>query len=467
MGYESLFVALAYLVFAASVGAFEYWRVRRTGVDTITIFVVILMLQCCAAGIVIYGLLPYVDPSSATGVHAFDRILQDTDIVLALLVLCLTVWFAVFFYVGCALARAAFSRLWPAVPGHKSTAVHVHGGRLTVVLVFGMALSLYVFYLMGDSLVNRYAQLVLYRAFEGDVERDALNANAFALTQTWSWLTVIAIFCIAGTRRWRWLIPVCALALLTFALLGVSRRALFLPVLMIYLTVVLYSSRWRLRWIAAAAVPLVLVVAFGKNALATFAYGGAIESIADSYESWVSALLRAGADVGITIVESLGTLQFLDIGPRLGMDHLMSMVQILPEKSLGLDFDYPERIVRLSTEAFDEAYAQDVPPGLLGQMWLDFGMLGPVVWGLAIGLQVGIIQFFFERTRRTRESAAVFVILVFVVALPLNTGSFDFTFSVDIIALAVVLFWCVRLRRQPLQAARLVPAIHPKIETPR
>jgi hypothetical protein len=223
---------------------------------------------------------------------------------------------------------------------------------------------------------------------------------------------------------------------------------------MIYLTLVLHSGRWMVRWIVVGAVPLLLLVAFGKNILAAVAYDGTVETIVESYESWMSALLRAATDIGITIVESLGTLQFLDVGLRFGVDHVLSMAQRFPEKSLGLDFDFPERIVRISTAAFADASSQDIPPGLLGQMWLDFRVAGPVIWGLAFGLQMSVIQFFFERTRRTRQSAAVFMLLVFIVALPLNSGSFDFTFSVDIIALAAVLLWCVKFRRQQLPQIR-------------
>jgi hypothetical protein len=461
MGHESILVSLSYLAFVLAVVAFERRRIRLSGADAITVFVVLLMLQCCISGIVIYALLPYAPGDAATGVYAFDRILRGTDIVIALLVLCLTVWFTMFFYAGCAAGRAVLVRLWPAVPHHTSMRVDVSGARLAIVLAFGLSLTLYSFYSMGDSWLGRYTQLVLYRAFEGEVERDALNANAFSLTQVWSWLSVIAIFCAVAVRRWRWLLPFCALSLVVFAILGVSRRAMFLPLLMIYLALVLYTRRWRFRWIAMAAVPLVLIVAFGKNALAAVAYGGTIEDVAGSYESWVSALLRAAADIGITVVESLGTLQFLDIGPRLGMDHLVSMAQMFPEKSLGIDFGFPERIVRISTEAFDDANAQDIPPGLLGQMWLDFGMLGPAVWGLLFGLQVSMVQFVFERAQRSRQSAAVFVVLTFVVALPLNTGSFDFTFSPDIVALAVALSWCVRVRRQSVLEVHVAPATHP------
>lgn len=456
-----LLVSLAYVVFAIAIYLFESRRTRGKGVDTISLFLFVFVLQCCIAGAAIYGLLPYVDPDAATGVPAFDRILRSLDLTTALLVFFLTVWFAVFFYVGCEFGRAILL----SVPlrsllerrDHVMAVMTVRKGPLLVILAIGLALTLYSFSQMGDDLVSRYAQLALFRGFEGEIERNALNANAFALTQAWSWLTIAAIFCVFEWRGWRWLLPVLVAAAVTFALLGVSRRALFLPLLLIYLMVVLYGGRWRIRWIIAGAVPLLLVVAFGKSALTAVAYEGTVETVAESYQSWASALLRAATDIGVTIVESVGTLQYLDIDFRWGMDHLISMVQILPEQSLGLDFDYPERIVRISTEAFDGADAQDIPPGLIGQMWLDFGAVGPIIWGLVFGLQMSVIQFFFERTRRMRQSSAVFVLLVFVVALPLNSGSFDFTFSVDIIALAAVLLLCVRFRREQLTQLRIVP----------
>jgi hypothetical protein len=41
----------------------------------------------------------------------------------------------------------------------------------------------------------------------------------------------------------------------------------------------------------------------------------------------------------------------------------------------------------------------------------------------------------------------VFALATFVIALPLNTGSYDFTFSVDIFVLLLALLFGVRLAR--------------------
>jgi len=451
-----LFVALGYVVFAVAVGLFEMRRTRANGLDVISLFIALFMLQCCFSATAIYGLLPFLDRGDLTSVYAFNHILGQLDITTALLVLCLTITFLLFVYVGCWFGQRALDRLWP--PSNNVMLVSVDRWRVTVALLAGLALALYSFWMLGDSMLGRYANLILLRSNDPSVERTALNANAFSLTQSWSWLSIIAIFCFLDSKWRRILVPGFVLIAIVFAALGVSRRALFLPLLMTFLTFVLYSNQWKLRWIGFAAIPLVIWIAFGKSLLAALAYDGSIEQVAGTYQSWQSAVVRASSDVGITVVESVGTLQFVDLPPRLGGDHVLSMMKIFPERTLGFEVDYPERIVRISTTALDDPDAADLPPGLFGQMWLDFRLAGPVLWGIVFGLQLSVIQFLFQRTRCTRQSSVVFVVLVFIVALPLNTGSFDFTFSVDIVGIAAALLFCVIVRRGRLVEARRIAA---------
>jgi hypothetical protein len=455
MSNSYLLVAALCLVGIVAVFVFERRRLKRRSADAITIFMVILILQSFAAGGAIFALLPFVDPNSATGVYAFDRIYRAAEFASALSVVFLAIGFVVSFYVGCAWGRT----LLPSSSEHRDREIItlvVRRGALLAVVAFGLIITLILFVQLGDDVVMSYANLVLFRDLSDEITRDAFNANAFALVQTWSWLAVFAISAVAEWRGRRWLLWFCVPAVIVFALMGVSRRAIFIPLLMLYFTSVLYTRRWNMKWIIIGCVPLVLLLAFGKDTLSAVGAGGGYETAVESYNSWDSAILRAVSDVGITTVESLGTLNFLDMDVRLGLDHLIAMVKILPEESLGFDFDYPERIVRISTTAFSGSEAQDIPPGLFGQMWLDFRIFGPIVWGLVFGLQMSVVQYFFERTQRSRSSAALLVLIIFIVALPLNTGSFDFTFSVDIVAIVVVLLCCVKLVRERLPQARII-----------
>lgn len=445
MPYGFLLVALGYVLFAGATYLFEFCRTRANGIDLVSLFVALFALQCCFSVTAIFALLPFMNPGNLTGVFAFDHILGQLDVPTALLVLCLTAFFLVSFYLGCHLGKRALAKL--CSPTTDVFFITVGKYRVSLILVAGMALTLYSFMQLADTMVGRYANLVLLRADDPQVERNALNANAFALTESWSWLSIVAVFCAWESRHRRILFPIFVVAALIFAVLGVSRRALFLPIVMAYLVSALYSNKWRVHWIAAAAVPLIIWVAFGKNLLAAVAYDGSLDAVAATYDTWKSAVVRAACDIGITVVESLGTVQFIDLPPRLGSDHILSMIKLFPERILGFDIDYPERIVRISTAALDGPNELDLPPGLMGQMWLDFRLAGPIVWGIILGLQVSVVQWLFERTRCTRQSAAVFVLLVFIIALPLNTGSFDFTFSVDIVGIVVALLLCLRVSR--------------------
>jgi hypothetical protein len=449
-----LLVAMAYLLFAVAVFAFERYRIHRAGVDAITIFAAVCMLQCCLAPLAVNALMPFVDSNEVTGVPIFDTILRQSDMTTMLLVLCMSIWFVVFFYIGCTLGRVMLPRL-PSQTSHgRDLLVIVREKSLLVLLAAGFALTLYSFFKLGDSLLERYIGLIRFRGLIDDGARDLMVAEALSLTQTFSWLAVLIMFPIADRHGSRWLLLLLLTANVVLALMGVSRRAIFLPILLAYLAVVLNSGRWHLRWVAAAVIPLVFWVAFGEQIMAAVAYGGSDETIFAAADSWAKPLLRAASEVGITVIESLGTLQYIDLAPRFGVDHLLSIARKFPEQMMGLEFDFPPRIVRLSTEAFVGADMSDMPPGLVGQMWLDFRILGPAVWGIAMGLQMGVVQYFFERTRRTPESAAVFALAAFVVAYPINTGSYDFTFSIDMIVLAFLLMCCIRVKRLRSAEAR-------------
>ena len=114
--------------------------------------------------------------------------------------------------------------------------------------------------------------------------------------------------------------------------------------------------------------------------------------------------------------------------------------------------------MRLSTAAFLGEDQLDIPPGLLGAMWLDGWVFGPLVWGGLYGAVIGRMQPAYNRFENSIEAAGVFVILLFVVALPLNTGSLDFNFSVDMLFLLIFVGFAVKSRkRRPFKAGGVCP----------
>ncbi len=439
-------LAGAYIALTVVLWWFEHRRSRENGVDPITVFMVVAGLQTCLAGAGIFAILPFVG-SDATGTEAFDRIYFLADPETGWLVFCLTAWFFVWFYVGCVLGRAVPDSLLGEPDRTPELALGVHSSRLIAAVMLGAGSSLGLFLLLGDTMVDRYANMILLRSQAGGVARTAFSSNAFVLTQTWSWLSVVLVLAVREVRGRGLVWGLCIGTAVFLAILGVSRRALFLPLLLAYLTMVMWDGRWRARWIVAGVLPLGVLLAYGKSVFAAIAFNATLQDVAGTHESWANAMLRASSDLGITIAESIGSIAMLDLGPRLGVDHLLSIGRRFPDGMLGIAIDFPERMVRVSTAAFAGNNALDIPPGLMGQMWLDAGPFGPVFWGLFLGLQVGVLQGCFRRTRRTLQACSVFALLVFVVALPVNTGSLDFTFSVDIAVLCLVIWACTSYRR--------------------
>ena len=419
-------------------------------------------MQCCLPGIVIYACLPLTDPAAPTEVGAIDRIYAGADLSAALLVLGLTTWFVFFFYAFAAINARLLERFGAQAPRALRVVVTGSPARLLIVLIFGLALSLASFYTLGSSFSERYINLILFRAGLQHGEENLLNGLAFALTQTWAWLSLPALFVIYERRGRGLLWWVCLAFLAVFVILSVSRRALFIPIVMIYLTLVLFDNRWRLKWLLAGAIPILVWIAFGKELFGLVAFHRTFGEVVGRYDTLAASFLRAASEIGFTIVESVGSINLLHLPPRFGVDHLLSILREIPTGHRWLG-DLPPRIVRLSTEAFATPYDEDIPPGLFGQMWMDFRIFGPVLWGLVLSVQMSIVQRLFARTIRTRQATALFTLVTFVVALPLTTGTYDFSFSIDIYALALCLlltfkFQGVRLPTISSTTARSAPA---------
>lgn len=445
-----LAVATAYAVFTACLVSVEFRRTRQSGADPITVFIALFLLQCCLPGVLIFGALPFVDPSLPTGNFAFDKIYQAITLETSLLVFGLTVSFVFFFYVGAAIGRVVLADLSPTPePARRQWLVAVEW-RLWLILTLALCATIYSFYLMGDSTLERYSNLLGLRAHSEDVERNEFNTYAFSLTQTWGWLSIPAVMVAVQTKR-RMIASVFVVCAILFALLGGSRRAIFVPVILSYFALLLHDGRWRIRALVVAAAPIILWVAYGKEILAVLAFGGTSDDVVGRYQTIASGVLRAGSDVGITVAESLGTINLMDLDLRYGIDHLLSIVRRIPARWFGMSIDLPPRVVRLATSVFAGVDEEDVPPGLLGQMWLDFGVFGPVVWGLFLGLQMSVVRRIYAGLRRSLEACAVMALVAFIVALPLNTGSYDFSFSVDVIALFLVLMVTFKKRENQRQ----------------
>jgi len=432
-----------YLFLTVVLFCLERNRTRRKGPDFLSLFVVIFAVQNIIPGMVISFLLSqYARPPDLQN-ELFDRIYQHISPIDIFLSAMMSLSFILALYI---FYHKLYSRYTQTTGDPRRTRLQVVSWRLWLVMLLGVFSSYFLLKSMGqDSLLNTYRTLVLFRA-GGGVSRTFVNANLFALAQTFSLLSIIPFvyFVIRPGGFGKFLRLVIATAgVIVFSLLCVSRRALPLDILLIYFTLVIVNKKWYLKFAGVAFLLFLPVLIYGKAVIFSIGASGNFDGVLDAVKntSVPDALLSGFTYLGISLVTSWATFMFLDIPFRYGIDHILSMLGRIPLGSLGFDKDaiLPERIVRISTRTFVDSNAQDIPPGLIGQMWLDFGIFGPVIWGMIFAAALSFLQIRFERKQKTPQSVAFFMIGLYVLSLPLNTGSFDFVFSVDVFFLVLFL----------------------------
>lgn len=436
-------ISFGYALLLVGIWLFERRRTKLSGPDLLSLLLVFFAVQLVIPGIFITMVIAACGGAPDTGNPFFDHVYSNLSLFEPATTLLFSAWWVISLYAGWLVAHEIMKNR----PGQESAALKplsCSPWRWTSVMLVGLVGMWILLKSLGGSLFESYQNLILYRAVYEPIERTFLNANLFSSTQTFAFISIIGFF-MYEKHRFRRLNKLFALScMVIFGLMCASRRAFAIQAILIYFVFVLMNRRWYFfRFILPISAVYFPVIAFGKNFLAKLAIVDSnninLSDIIDP--NFYSSLLRGMSDIGLSLVESWATLLYLDIPFRFGVDHLLSIAQRIPVGFMfGWDKDWlPERIVRISTERFLGPFELDIPPGFIGQMWLDFGYLGPIIWGLVFGLQIGFAQLLLNRFVRTYEVTVLFVLLLFVIALPLNTGSFDFTFSVDIFLLFIFL----------------------------
>ena len=432
-----------YLFLTVLLICLERNRTRRKGPDFLTLFVVIFALQNIIPGMVISFLLGQYARSPDLQNEFFDRIYQHISPIYIFLSAMMSFSFLLALYI---FYHKFYSRYTQTTESPGRTNLQVVPWRLWSVMLLGVFSSYFLLKSMGQhTLLNSLGALALYRAGDG-VSRTFINANLFALTQTFALLSIIPfVYFVSRPGGFGKLLRLvlATSGVIVFSLLCVSRRALPLDILLIYFTLVIVNKKWYLRFAGVAFLLFLPVLIYGKAVIYSIGAGGNFNLVLESVKntSVSDALLNGFTYLGITLISSWATFMFLDIPFRYGVDHILSMLNRIPLGSLGFDKDaiLPERIVRISTRTFVDSNAQDIPPGLMGQMWLDFGIFGPVIWGMMFAAALSFLQIRFDGKKKTPQAVAFFMICLDILSLPLNTGSFDFVFSVDIFFLVLFL----------------------------
>lgn len=432
----SLLIAVAYLATAIMLATKEYNIIQRHGADSFTVVLAFVFIYLLLPGVGIHALFGIYGPSLRSGNSFFDKIYDQLNSVESLIVFFLTLLFITGLYIAGGLQRlkrkkASYTKLRELQPRELI---------IWVSIFVGMAICTKFFLDLGENFLERYAGLILFRNLDSSIERTFFSANAFSLTQTLTWLSAGVFFLYLSSGQKSKSLVFFFIMLFSAFLMG-SRRGLIFPLLIVYLSSILLYSNLHLKKLLFIIPIIILWIGFGKELTGSIAYDGETSEVLSNYESTGSLFLRAFSDIGISQVQSFGVLQHFGFSPRLGVDHLLSVLRRLPDGMIGLDIDWPERIVRITTHTFASMNDADIPPGLVGQSWLDLPIFGALAWGLIIGIQCRFLNQWMSRTTHSPAKAVFITLLGTVIALPINTGSFDFTFSVDIIFMVALLLF--------------------------
>lgn len=440
-----LLVAAAYVFTLVTLLIVERKRLNQRKPDFLFLLLIFIAMYVLVPGALLTGIVGLFGSSLSTEVPFFDRVLRDVTVVEAALVFVMSSLFIATLY-ACWFAFLGARRSAPvAAFNDASMEVRISARRWLTFMLVGLTGMYILLESLGGGLTG-YQNLILLRAGDEAIGRTFVTANLFSQTQTFAILAIVG-FVLFWHRGSVLGVAAAICCLIAFGLMGASRRAFAIPLLLVYLTFVMQNKRFYLfRFVLPFLAIFVPIVMWGKEALAYFAVSPEF-SFDGVYRasSGLAGGLRVASDVGQSVVESWATLLYLDLPLRFGVDHLLALLSRIPDGFIGLDIEFPERIVRISTESF-VGREQDIPPGLIGQMWLDFGLLGPIVWGILFAAQIAALQVIYDRVAKTPEITALFVVALFVVAMPINTGSFDFTFSVDVMVLVALMYFIVNVR---------------------
>lgn len=445
-----IFSSFIFLFLALILMRIEVHRSSRL----LSIFFFIFSLQVILPGIFLPLLIYLMGNNYYPGNIFLNRVYQNLDGSIAILVALMAVVFVFSVYLGYFIPPSRRAKQ----AGQGKRDVIIVGWRLFFVIAIGVLSMMYLLFSMpGPSIGDKYFNLVLFRAQHESFFDDARNfvtSNLFSLTQTFA-ISVTFLLFYFKTRKKELSHAdlILFIGLMMFmATFAVSRRILAIQLLVIYFAFVLKTGNWyfsRILWL----MPIGLFwLGYGKDLLwqvpRYFSIDGS--EIILNYEDPIIPIINGFSSLGITLNSSWATLIFLDDLPnRFGVDHLFSILRRLPLGIIGFNEDqlYGPRIVRISTEAFLDSYALDIPPGLMGQMWLDFGIFGPIVWGLLFGFLIKAIQNLFDGFEKSWASCGIFAVIAFIVALPINSGSFDFSFSVDMFFLLIFIWFMTRVQK--------------------
>lgn len=435
----NLLISLLYIVLLVIVYFVERKRTKGWDIDPLFVCVLFGAIYLLVPGMVIHLVLWLGDQNISTGVYFFDRVYRDLDYLTSLTVFV----FTSLFFVG--LYFTILNITPQKQTGEKKRRYEILAkDYVSLLIAVVLLLALVRFSInLGSGVDEILASLVLFRNNWDDPTKSAFDANMYSLTQAIAWYSCV-MFVVYFVRKRYLLVSLFGAVMLFSTALQVSRRAILFIIIIVMLVYIHEKKRLPILVIVSVLPFAVFWIAYGEELFGMLAWNTSFEDVMGQYNGAAGQLLRAFSEVGISQVQSLATLLYIDLPPRLASDHFLSLFRFFPERTLGINIEWPERIVRYSTRIFIDSNSNDVPPGLMGQSWLDFRVFGAFIFGCFIGMQARALTYFQSIIVPSTFRAAFFSTMAIIIAMPINSGTYDFFFSVDIMAVVVLLLVSAR-----------------------
>jgi hypothetical protein len=310
---------------------------------------------------------------------------------------------------------------------------HVNRRAWIVTIATGIIACTSAVILMKTFQQASFGELVTFITFDYRVNwntstKGFLDSLAFSFINS---LLPLSLLCLSIQTHWRVSKVLFSLTIaLILVLLSGSRRATLVLLLVMCMSQLSRSRRLAISIACSLPIIAIAVVLFGRSIIMTIGDGNQSRKEILSDQAWDQAGYIS-SQLAISQIESLSTLTWFDSWPRMGVDHLLSVLRLLPEQ-LILGVEFAERFTRHATsQHIEDPSANDIPVGFIGAAWVDGYLLGIFILPMTLGL----ITAKFDIWIHSRDGISgpgwyAIAYLNFIIYFQtLNTGSLDFTMS--------------------------------------
>lgn len=426
MHFVSLLLILFYISFSFLIIFFESKRkFKAGGFDFISVFNVLFLLNLVIPPVFLYLFEDYLILNNRVANIVFPAAGVAERVYLGLLTLisffCIHLGFKVFKY---------------PVLNRQGVGV-LKGNKITLFFVFGAAFYLFSVIMFLKNLGGVDWGVLIKASYFRSGKLDDEGGGAFVYAQFLSIalpVSLFSCFCapkIYGNKVFFFAFGLFLISLATFV--TGARRVIMVWFMLLLFLKAANGEKINILGMFTGVILSLLVLVLGENFLSLLGSDKdwAGEDLVTANNNIILSIVSGiFLEIGISFVESLGMLSLYDGDYRYGFDSFVFVASLIPERMLGVDIEWPPRFVRYSTYLLsgdpDEA---DIPPGFIGYMWVNMGVVGVAVQSFIFGVLGGWLKRNLEYYRYGVVGTFVYILVAYFWGFLMNSGNWEYWFK--------------------------------------